>query len=184
MKKITSLIERDKEFSASLETAVALLSSEQKLPIAVNGLSGGAHYAYIAEMTRRLYAKCGAPVLIVADCESEGNKITALLNSTGIRAARYLSRELVFHNISASHDNERERLSVLLSVLEGGVEAVVTTPDALISVTVPRELLSRLVTNLELGVEISPEELTERLVTLGFARCDTVEAPGRCRPFR
>ena len=179
MKRITSLIAKDKEFSASLDAAFKELLSEEKLPIAVNGLSGGAHYAYITEAARALYAKTGAPVLIIAEGEGERNKITELLNSAGVRAERYLSRELVFHNISASHDNERERLSVLLSILNGDTQAVVTTPDALVSVTVPRELLSRLVTTLSLGVEISPEELTERLVTLGFARCDTVEAPGQ-----
>ena len=179
MKRITSLIEKDKEFSASLEVAYKTLDATEKLPIAVNGLSGGAHYAYIAEAARALHAKTGAPVLIIAEGEGERNKITALLNSAGVRAESYLSRELVFHNISASHDNERERLSVLLSVLGGELDAVVTTPDALVSVTVPQALLSKLVTTLALGVEISPEELTERLLTLGFARCDTVESPGQ-----
>ena len=179
MKRITSLIEKDKEFSASLGAAFETLTAEEKLPIAVNGLSGGSHYAYIAEAVRALHARTSAPVLIIAESEGERNKITALLNSAEVRAESYLSRELVFHNISASHDNERERLSVLLSILGGNAQAIVTTPDALVSVTVPRELISRLVTTLSLGTVISPEELTDRLCTLGFVRCDTVEAPGQ-----
>ncbi|MBQ3015786.1 MAG: transcription-repair coupling factor [Clostridia bacterium] len=179
MKRITSLIEKDKEFAASLEVAFETLANEERLPIAVSGLSGGAHSAYIAEATRRILNKTAAPVLIIADSEGERDKLASLLTSCGIRAERYLSRELVFHSISASHDNERERLSVLLSLLSGEPFAVVTTPDALVSATVPRELLGRIVTTLALGTEISPEELTERLVTLGFARCDTVESAGQ-----
>ncbi len=179
MKRITSLIEKDKEFSASLDTVFSVLSQEEKLPIAVNGLSGGAHYAYIAEAVRRIYEKTKAPVLIVVSSDGERDKIHTLLTSSGIRAETYLSRELVFHNISASHDNERERLSVLLALLLGNAEAVVTTPSALVSVTAPKSLFENLVTTLTLGVEISPEELTERLLTLGFVRCDTVEAPGQ-----
>ena len=179
MKKITSLIARDKEFLASVETAFSQLSAEEKLPIAVSGLSGGAHYAYITEAARRLWEKTHAPVLIIAPGESEREKIRALLNSSGVRAESFLPRELVFHNISASHDNERERLSVLLSILSGNAEAIVTTPEALVSVTAPRELVSRLVTVLTLGTLISPDELTDRLLTLGFARCETVESPGQ-----
>lgn len=179
MKRIVSLIEKDKEFSASLEAALSVVSAEEKLPIAVNGLSGGAHYAYIAKMTERLLDKTSAPVLIIASNESERDKIYTLLTSIGTRVERFLPRELIFHNISASHDNERERLSVLLSLLEGNAGAVITTPDALMSVTLPRALLRRLVTTLNLGTEISPEELSERLVTLGFVRCDTVESAGQ-----
>ena len=176
---VTSLIRYDKEFAASIECALQTVRAEERYPIAINGLTGGAEDAYIVEASKTLLEKTAAPVLVIAGTISDRDRIYSLLLANGVRAERYKRRELVFHDISASHDSERERLSVLLSVLSGEPLVVVTTPDALLSVTVPIDLLTRLVTKLAVGTEISPDELCDRLSTLGFVRCETVESAGQ-----
>ena len=179
MKSITSLITLEREFEASLEVAEEQLSREECLPLVVNGLSGGAAYAYICEAVSRLTEKAATPVLVVAGNESERDKINALLDKKGLRSRIYKPRNFIFHNISASHENERERLSVLVSLISGEVDAIVTTPDAALTATVPYKKLASLVTLLEIGVTISPEELCCRLETLGFRRVELVESAGQ-----
>ena len=179
MRRLTSLITLDKEFSASVAAASAELAKSERYPIAVNGLSGGAHYAYITETVRALSIKSGAPVLILADSEKERAKICSVLSAADIRAAEFKGREFVFHNVSASHDIERERLSVLLSLISGELDAVVATPDAALIYTVPYDMLASLSVTLEVGCEISPDSLCEKLDTLGFVRRDAVESAGQ-----
>lgn len=179
MKNITSLITLDREFEASMRAAEEQLRSEECLPLVINGLSGGATCAYICEAVAYLSERTSSPTLILAGSESERDRITSALTARGIRSLGYKPRDFIFHNISASHENERERLSVLLSLISGELDAVVTTPDALVTATVPYRILSRLVTELKVGVVISPEELCERLEALGFARVELVESAGQ-----
>ena len=179
MKKITSLITADKEFTSLMALAKDELRKEEKLPIAVTGLSGGAHYAFLAEASRQLFAESRAPVLVLVGNDAERDSILECLLSAGIKAAAYKRRDFVFHNISASHDAERERLSVLLSIAECELEAVVTTPDAALGATVPYERLVSLATTLELGATLSPDALCERLSTMGFKRVESVESAGQ-----
>ena len=179
MNKITSLIKLDPEFDASLDAIRAEYRKEDPLPIVINGLSGGAPYAYIAEAVPVLAREFGVPVLIIVGRDTESEKIADICRNSGMRTAVYKRRELVFHNITASHDVERERLSVLVSLLSGELDAIVTTPDAAISTTVPQNLLASLVMTLKPGVEISPALLCERLSILGYVSCDTVESAGQ-----
>jgi len=179
MKRLTSLVTADKEFESLITLAKEELSKSERFPIAVNGLSGGAHYAFICEAVRRLAAESGAPVLVLAGSDGERDSILECLLASGIKASVYKKRDFVFHNISASHDSERERLSVLLSIAECETEAVVTTPDAAVSATVPYERLIKLASTLELGMTVSPDTLCESLSDMGFKRVESVESAGQ-----
>ena len=176
MRKITSLIRCDKEFSASVDAARGQLSAE-RLPIIVNGLTEGAEEAYVLEACKELSKT--APVLLIVSTEQTRDKLYGWLAEYGVRAYCYKKRDFVFHNMSASHDTERERLSVLSAILSGECDVVVTTADAAADRTVPSAALAALVTDLAVGGQIPPEELCRRLETLGYARCDTVESDGQ-----
>ncbi len=180
MQGITALIRADKEYHAFLDTLKeAFYKKEELLPIAVNGLSGGAEAAFIAETVKEAVRLSGAPVLIFVSGDTEREKLVSALSAQGVRVRGYKKRERVFHNIRASHDIERERLSVLSEIISGGCDAVVTTPSAALSYTVPEKTLMDLTLSLKVGHIISPEELSERLVTLGFVRVDTVDGRGQ-----
>jgi transcription-repair coupling factor (superfamily II helicase) len=177
MKNLSELIRRDREFGASIDSIRAQLKSEKPLPVIINGLAGGALYAYAVEAAETLCHT--SPVLVLAGSEAACDALCSIFNERGVRSAVYKQRELIFHNVSASHDNERERLSVLMSLASGELDAVITTPDAAVGATVPYGVLTSLVTTLKIGLEISPDELCEKLVTLGFIRCDSVESAGQ-----
>lgn len=179
MQKITSLIRADGEFSSFLLTMRDAFSSADRLPIAVNGLTGGAESAFLAEAVREAREMSGRAVLVLVESEAERQRVTDLLLDSDLRAVGYKKRDLVFHNIRASHDVDRERLSVLSLLLSDGCDAVVSTPSAAVSFTLPPRELKRLSADIRLGDILPPEELSERLVTLGFARVETVESRGQ-----
>ena len=179
MQKITKLIRCDGEFKDFLSCAGAAYSADECLPIAVNGLSGGAESAFLAEAVREAVGISHSPVLVLVESEAERSRVTDLLRLADVNAVGYKRRELVFHNIRASHDVDRERLSVLSLVLSGRVDAVVSTPSAAAGLTIPADLLEKRQISLAVGDVIAPEELAERLVNMGFAHVDCVESTGQ-----
>ena len=142
MKRLSGLIRYDKEFAASVATLEEQMAAKNPKPIVINGLTSGAYSAYLSEAVEELKRASRAPSLIIVRDDSEREKVLSSLLADGIRAFGYKPRDFVFHNISASHDTERERLSVLSALILGECDAVVTTPSAALQRTVPEELLS------------------------------------------
>ncbi len=179
MQKLSGFIRYDKEFSEALLTYTAQMKAKEQLPLIINGLTAGAADAFLAEFISETEKISASPVLVFVSSDAERERVCASLVSAGICAAQYKSRDFVFHNISASHDTERERLSVLSSVMLGECRAVVTTPSAALLGTMPQKLLSSLSISLKCGGECAPADLAERLISLGFAQVDMVESAGQ-----
>ena len=178
--KITELIRQDKEFRDFSECLASTYKRPEPLPIVVNGLSGGARVAFITEAVKDAVKISDEPVLILVGDDAERTELCAYLQREGLDAVEYKPRELVFYNISASHDVDRERLEVLYSIAYGNKNRVIiTTPAAALAFTMPKdELLARSI-RIKLGDIISPESVSERLVTMGFSAVDNVESPGQ-----
>ena len=179
MAGLTSLIRADREYRNFLDTLKKTFTSPDGLPIAVNGLSGGAEDAFIVESVREAARISPAPTLILVGSEGECTRILSLLQREGINAVGYKAREFNFHTVGASHDVERERLSVLSEIMSGELSAVVTTPSALCQYTIPRDMLASLSLSLKIGDTIPPDELCDKLYTLGYVRVESVEAVGQ-----
>ena len=175
----TSFITYDREFSSALCALKSALSSGGGLPLAVNGLSGGAPHAFIAECLYAIRPIAPAPALIIERDEEAAAETAARLSELGIRALAYKPRNLVLHKISASHDSDRERLSVLSALLSGECEAVVTTLSAALGYTMPRAALRARAVSFALGDTLAPAALAERLLALGFSRVSTVDGAGQ-----
>lgn len=179
MLKISSLIRQDREYEASIGAMREAFAAAEALPMVINGLSDGAKDAYAAAAVTDAFAISHRAVLLLVGDEDEGERMCALLNEDGVRARYFPDREFVFSNMSASHDIERERLSVLHSLICGECECVVCTPAAAIGYTIPRERLTGMCVSVELGDEMEIGELCSRLVALGFSASDTVEGHGQ-----
>lgn len=179
MQKITRLIRLDREFFDFLSTMKESFSSGERLPLAVNGLSGGAEGAFVAEAVRAAREISSGAVLVLVESEPERIRVCDLLSSAGVNAMGFKRRDLVFHNIRASHDVDRERLLVLSKLISGDIDAVVATPSAASTLTLPPERLKKLSRTLRVGDVIPPEELADMLVAMGYAMVDTVESAGQ-----
>ena len=179
MSSVASLIREDKEFFATLSGIRVALRASEPYPLLVNGLTGGAEDAFLTETCRELASELKSPILILTSTPAERHRVAELLSDSGIRALEFKERELIFHNVSASCDVDRERLSVLSRVMGRECDVVVSTPSAAISYTLPSEVLAERTLKLELGLEFPPKDLSDALLSLGYSRTDMVESAGQ-----
>ena len=179
MKLITRTITADREFSGVCLTLSEQLKAAKPLPISVSGLTDGASDAFLTELLRFAEEERRSPRLLFATDEREASRLAAMLSAEGLPALYYPPRDFVLLNIAASHDTERERLSVLCRVLSGESVTVVTTPYAALQRTLPPSRLSEHAFSLRVGDEASPLTLAERLTAMGFARTEAVEGTGQ-----
>ena len=180
MKRISTLIRCDGEFDKFVSCLTGTAKADELLPIAVNGLTAGAETAFIAESVveaRRIFK---TPVLVFTEGESEREKLAKSLSELGLSVRQFKKRDLVFHNIRASHDVDRERLSVLSELISGAdIDAVITTPAAAALATIPPRVLEGLSVTLTEGAEIAIDKLCEKFVSLGFAEVSSVDGKGQ-----
>lgn len=179
MNLFSGIIGKDKEFSDFLGVMRAELASERPHPAVVNGLSGGAEMMFLAEALTEAVRLGGKPALIICADEAARDSVCDRLLSFGLNAQIYKERDFVFYNIGASHDTERERLSVLSALVSGSCDCVVTTPRAASILTLPPEALSDSRIFVSLGDETVLGDLVCKLEALGFARVDAVDNAGQ-----
>ncbi len=179
MHSLTSLIRSDREFSGVLATVKEQFSTPKPLPVIVNGLCDGAAAAFLAESIRETKVLSGCPALVLVGDEEEREKLVSVLTESGISALSFPDRDFVFHNVTASHDTERERLSVLFAVTAGSTDCVVATGAAALSYTMPEERLLSASLMLGVGDSVPPDDLCRKFDALGFVRVDMVESAGQ-----
>ncbi len=178
MSILTDSIREDGEYRHLLETVRRELSVKKPLPMLISGLCDGAADAMFISMLTDL-SEVKTPALIVCSEEKECVRIKELLTASGIHAAYFAGRELTLYNISASHEYEHERLSVLSGILTGRLSAVLTTPDALLGYTIPREILKNASLSFDSDGAFNIDEVTKRLVAAGYSRVDITESAGQ-----
>lgn len=177
--RLTQWIFADPEVGQVLDCVREQRHAATPLPVLVNGLSGGASDAFLAEAALALREREGTPTLFLVPDAGTAASLTSCLSASGARACHFPERDLVFHAYSASHDTERERLFVMHACLSGGVDAVVATPAAALGFLPPREDTERASVTLAVGGVMDPGDLARRLTDLGYVACDLVEAPGQ-----
>ena len=179
MRFITRAITYDREFKQAMLTLDEQYAARVPLPISASGLSDGALEAFLTEALKTARTISPFPRLILVKDESEGRALAALLSSEGEEACYFPARDFVFLNITASHDTERERLSVLCRLLSGESVTVVTTPFAALQRTLPPSVLTENSLTLRVGDEITPACLADRLLRMGFTPVALVESVGQ-----
>lgn len=176
VKLLIDSIKQERDFGEYKATLYKNLGGKPK-PIVISGLSAGAACAFYAATAEAL-SDLGKKTLFIAADEAEGQRIVRSLSSSGIRSAFYPMRDLVFHNITASHDCEHERLSVLSLILSDSVDAIVTTPDAALSYTISPDALEKRTRSFSVGDVVNREEVAELLIENGYSRVDLVDGIG------
>ena len=183
MSIVTDFIRLDKEYGALIDSIKYERKSRSPLPILVSGLCEGASdaaFASIVSDIKALDKDDNGTVLILLPDEKSCVRLTSFLNKQGLVAGFYMARDLTFYNITASHEYEHERLSVLSGILDRRYDAVVTTPDAALGFTIPPAKLTASRYVIEYGETlIDPQEFSEFLVSLGYVRVDLVDAAGQ-----
>ncbi len=172
-------IRREREYKELLQEALAQSRSKIPYPMLVTGMSDGARAAFYAAISSDWKKKTGGRVLLILPDEAEAFLISKIFTELGMRSALYPAREFSFGRVNASHAYEHERLSVLDKALDGNADIFITSPDAALQYTVPREKLKDKAFTLRVGTEMKMTELSARLDGLGYIRADMVEGEGQ-----
>lgn len=122
----------------------------------------------------------GFPLLII--CESESSAFTLYddLRILGVDAAFFPYRDYEFSGaVSNSKEFEHKRIDTLSALADGAKCVTVTSIDAAISRTIPKETLKALSFNISVGESYNIENLCNRLLDAGYTRADTVDGAGQ-----
>ena len=168
----------EKEFE-DISKQITSRHGETLHPIAVNGLSDGARAVFYAAMIRKTAGK--RPALIIVPDEKEGLKLSNALGELSVKTLTYPLRDFIFHKITSSHEYEHERLRTLSALACASEEcgAVITTPDALMQLTMPSEVLKRDTMIIDRDEPLDMTDLTARLEAGGYVRTDLVDGTGQ-----
>ena len=146
-------------------------------PAAVTGLQPVQRACLGAAVARA----AGRPAVFVCGDEGEARQLAgdleALLEEPPVTL---LSREWQLRpGAVSSREWERGRLAALYAMAQGAPRAVVATADALMARTLPPALLKDLSVTLRAGERQDLNQLTDRLLAAGYARCQQVEGVGQ-----
>ena len=145
-------------------------------PITLSGLSdsGKAHFIYAT----RFYTE--KPVVVVTYNELQLKKIKEDMNFfSDEKVLTFPKKEVVYYDIDTMNkDTTMDRLNIYTKLYNNESCVILTTIEALMQRTISKNLLFSNALQLEVGMSLLMEELTSKLVALGYERTDMVEGRG------
>jgi len=122
------------------------------------------------------------PLLYIVENIQRGKEVFDDLNNLlpGHTVNYYPALDILpFEVIARSYETQRKRLEVLVGLLEGRKNVVVTTLEAISKVLISPKLFRSVAFNLRVKDRIDTVLLLERLLSLGYQRVDMVEGKGQ-----
>ena len=150
---------------------------KKNLPLMATGLCRGASIALCAAVCEDMPDR--APVLFLCPEERDCLSLCGCFDVLGIKAGFYPLRDFNFINVTSSREFEQQRLRVLAQISRGELNAVVSTPDAVLQYTVPKEKLPEFTAEIGTDSCIPPDELCAKLTKAGYVRSEMAEGPGQ-----
>lgn len=179
MSIITQQIKGEKEYKSLVQNLLTQISSPRPRPMSVTGMSEGASEAFYNELITDISTETGKKALLICPDEKTQHRLKNMFDSCGKRCLVYPYRDFVFHNITASHEFERDRLNVLYSIIENDYDVVLAVPDALLQYTVPKEILSKSAFTVNSDNQYDISEISTFLEKSGYRRVDMVDSVGQ-----
>lgn len=142
-------------------------------------LTGAAH---IHRAQILLAVSQDAPVLAVVPDESAARQLCEDINfMAGERAAfPYPAKELNFLDAAGiSREYEQLRITALSALCAGRCRVIAASAEAVMQYTMPKEVLTARTLHIRHGESYDQNALIESLTTLGYLRCEQVDAPAQ-----
>ena len=157
--------------------SLALAVEQGGCPAAVTGLSS----VHKAQIAAALAHAGDRPLVVVCADETEAGRLAGDLETLlGVPALRLYARELfVRSGAVASRQWEMARIGALYEMARGQGRLLVCTAEGLLQKTAPAQRLLDSAITLELGGRWDLSDLTLRLTSAGYSRCDQVEGVGQ-----
>lgn len=179
MNIITESIKNEKEYRGLLEAIDFESNAATPHQTQVSGLCEGARLAFYTSLSADYRAKHGHGYLLIVPDEKDAVRICNAFSECSMNALFYPTRDYVFHDITASHEYEHERLSVLSKIVYNDFDVVVTTPDAALQYTMPPRILVSSVFSITVNMEIEQEKIINYLNETGYIRVEMVDGVGQ-----
>ncbi len=171
MNTILSQFLLDNEFCALVEGY-----EKGRVPCVATGVCDAARPLFCTAFSREINKK----LLIIMPDEREAQRLRSELECYMDKVLFLPARDFVFDNVKGySREFEQQRIGVLSALLEGGVDAVVTVPDAVMQYTIPPEILQDITLQINAGERMSVSQLGSWLSLLGYSRTEQVEGEGQ-----
>ena len=149
------------------------------LPLLIEGVSDGALYSLTYSLINDIKKETGRPVLILTGEERRANKLNEFFKKCSLKSELYPVRDFNFYEMTASHDQEHERLKVLCGMVLNSLDVVLTTPDALLQFTMPKKTLLDKTVSINTDTSLDLTQFTQKLFQMGYTPCESVESPGQ-----
>ncbi len=182
---LTEAFKRSREYGQLLSEVRSEYAFGRFKPFRVQGLSDGASRTMLGALCedylRDARERGDSGIMIFVPDDKEAASLTDFLLSLELPAVRYAARDYNFNNITASHDYEHERLSVLslLTDEKSLPLIVVTTPEAAMQITMPQNMLREHTIKISYDEPLDTDALAASLTGAGYSRVDMVEGSGQ-----
>ncbi|MGN1481787.1 transcription-repair coupling factor [Porcipelethomonas sp.] len=162
-------LESWKEISACLDKGIT--------PLCATGLS----HVHKAQFIYSLYS--GQPVLVITESEAAAKKLCddlEIMSGQHDFAMLFPSRELALTRIEGfSREYEHQRLAALSMLINGKCKILAASIEAVMEPVIPEDVLIDNTVEIKSGGEINLDVLKQKLVNMGYVRCDKVEGPSQ-----
>ena len=149
---------------------------QSQAPVSVSGVEESAR----AQLIYSLFSEQNDHALVICYSDMEAQALEADLEFYTDEVLMFPSKEYIFYNIETSgHGNENTRLSVISNLMTDKKKIIVTSLDALLQYTIPRQELTAHSVSFNLGDVFNLQELCERLIVMGYSREEIVEGEGQ-----
>ena len=172
-------IKQTKEYKELVSRLDELYKDGKKLPLLVNGVSGGAAFALIYSLITHIKSGYHKTALLLVPEQREANRLNDFIIKCGLNSAFYPYRDFNYYDMTSSHELEYDRLKALCGILSSSLDCVVTTPDALLQYTMPRCELEKRTFHIDMQTAVDITELVKKLTETGYQICEMVESAGQ-----
>ncbi len=134
----------------------------------------------ISNIITSLCADLKHRAFVVCKSESEALRLKKDINSMGMHSLFYPYRDFCFiGNETASKEYEHKRLSVLYAIANNSCDIIVTTLQAAMQATIPKDFLNKISFKLVVGENVAMEALKDKLLNCGFEPAIEVSGVGQ-----
>ncbi|MBQ6847783.1 MAG: transcription-repair coupling factor [Clostridia bacterium] len=171
MEFLNKILSSDPDFKAVLKDITA-----QRLPFACTGLSS----IHKAAVISSIKSQTGQKIAVVTEDEASALQMESDFKAMGLNAIAFPLRDYCLLNMSGvSKEYEHKRTDTLSALADGAFDVVCFSVDSAVQYTVSPEALEKARFKLGTGNEITPADLTERLLRSGYVRSEICEGKGQ-----
>ncbi len=178
---ILSAIRKNSEYSALVSSLKTSGKRGRIKPFAVSGIAEGADGFFRTALADDLL-RLERNVLLIFPDDREANNMADILADSGVDVMKFPSKDFNFNNMTASHEFENERISVLARLAglgKRGNFAICTSINAALQVTMPQSVLAEYSKYITAESSIETAELSSFLLRSGYKKVDIVEGAGQ-----